>query len=711
MSAVERSVVRAALAVGALFCVCVSGARGQEVATVAGGGSEEGLLATEVLLHWPAAAAIDAGGALYVVEQGVFSTDEGAVDLRPRVRRIAPDGRVTLVAGSGEFGPSGDNGPAVEARFNEPAGIAVDRDGSIYVADERLDRVRRVTPDGFIELYVGGAVRDDGVGDDGEALDAMLDGPRGLALDAEGNLYIADSRQHRIRRVDVNGIITTVAGTGEAGFSGDGGPAAAARLNQPTHLAFDASGNLIVTDLGNNRVRRVAPDGTITTVAGNGERAAGGEGTKAVATSLLFPAGIAGDRSGALFIAEQGANRIRRVAPDGTIATVAGQSATRPFGGDGGAAARASLSVPGAVLVDGSGALLIVDTGHNRIRRVAADGTITTFAGGVGRSGTPATEAVLADPRGGVRDAQGNTYIADQRHFRILKVDAAGVLTVLAGVGAPGYSGDGGPASQAAIGGHVDGLAVDGLGNLYVPDLDNQRVRRIAPDGTITTVAGNGEAGYSGDGGPAIDAALSERGFWNVATDAAGNLFIADGGNHRVRRVDARTRVIATVAGSGSDTYGGDGGMATEAGIPGPDGLFVDATGNLYIGDTDDFRIRRVAADGTITTIAGTGDPGFEGDGGPARDALIGSPENLALDTAGNLYFTDAENDRIRRVAADGTIATIAGSDTGFAGDGGPASDARFNYPADLYRDPTTGDLLIADEGNHRIRIITGLPR
>jgi sugar lactone lactonase YvrE len=252
---------------------------------------------------------------------------------------------------------------------------------------------------------------------------------------------------------------------------------------------------------------------------------------------------------------------------------------------------------------------------------------------------------------------------------------------------------------------------VDGLGNLYVPDLDNQRVRRIAPDGTITTVAGNGEAGYSGDGGPAIDAALSERGFWNVATDAAGNLFIADGGNHRVRRVDARTRVIATVAGSGSDTYGGDGGMATEAGIPGPDGLFVDATGNLYIGDTDDFRIRRVAADGTITTIAGTGDPGFEGDGGLARDALIGSPENLALDTAGNLYFTDAENDRIRRVSADGTIATIAGSDTGFAGDGGPASDARFNYPADLYRDPTTGDLLIADEGNHRIRIITGLPR
>jgi sugar lactone lactonase YvrE len=711
MISISRCAGRALVAVAVALCLGTAGARAQEIATFAGGGSEEGLLATEVLLHWPAVATLGADGAVYVIEQGVFDTETGAVDLRPRVRRIGADGRVSTAAGNGEFGPSGDDGPAVDARFNLPSGVAVDRDGVVYIADERLDRVRRVKTDGVIEAFAGGAVRDDGVGDGADALEAMLDAPRGLAVDAQGALYIADSGQHRVRKVDTSGIITTVAGTGQAGFAGDGGPATSARLSQPSYLAFDTAGNLYITDLGNNRIRKLGTNGVIATVAGNGERAAGGEGTQAVATPLLVPAGIALDRAGALFIAEQGANRVRRVAPDGTIATVAGQAQARPFGGDGGPAKDAALLLPGGVLVEESGALLILDTGHNRIRRVDTEGKIATWAGGVGRSGIAATDALLVDPRGGVRDAQGNTFIADRGHFRILKVDAAGTLTVIAGIGAPGYSGDGGPAQAAAIGGHVDGLAVDALGNLYVPDADNQRVRRIAPDGRITTVAGNGEAGFSGDSGPATSATLSERGFWNVATDAAGNLYIADGGNHRVRRVDARTGIITTIAGSDTETFSGDGGPATSAGIPGPDGLFVDAAGNLYIGDTDNYRIRKVAAGGTIATLAGAGDAGFEGDGGPAIDALIGAPENLALDGLGNLYFADADNDRIRRIAPDGIITTIAGGDNGFEGDGGPAINARFRYPADLYRDPTTGDLLVADEGNHRIRIITGLPR
>lgn len=693
----------------AFVLLFASAAAAQEIHTFAGGGSEEGLLATEVLLHWPVDAAIDADGAIYVVEQGVFDTSTGGVNLMPRVRRIGPDGRVTLAAGSGEFGPSGDNGPAVDARFNIPVGVAVDREGNLFIADVRLNRVRRVRPDGIIEAFAGGMMREDDVGDGGNALDAMLNAPRGLVADAEGNLYIADQNHHRVRRVDRGGVITTVAGTGEAGYSGDGGPATLARLNQPAYLALDAAGNLYVTDLGNNRIRRIDRSGVITTVAGSGERGVGGEGTPALTTPLALPGRVAVDAAGNLYIPEQGANRVRRVAPDGTIATVAGRVSFRPFGGDGGPATEAALSLPTAVLIDRNGNLLIVDTGHNRLRVVNARGMIATFAGGVGKSGIAATDAVLVEPRGGVRDAQGNTYIADQGHFRILKVDPQGILTVIAGVGAPGYSGDGGPALQAAIGGHVDGLAVDAAGNLYVPDLDNRRVRRIDASGVITTVAGNGRSGFSGDGGPATRAMLSAA-FWNVAVDAAGNLYIADGGNHRVRRVDPNG-IITTVAGNGSDTYSGDGGPALEAGIPGPDGLFVDAAGNLYIGDTADFRIRKVSRDGIITTVAGNGEFGDEGDGGPAVAARISSPENVTVDTAGNLYFADADNERIRRVAPDGTITTIAGTGrTGFAGDDGPAAQARFNRPADLYLD-AAGNLLIADELNHRIRIITGLPR
>jgi sugar lactone lactonase YvrE len=696
----------------AALTVVLSGAaaHAQNINTFAGGGNEEGVPATQVLLQWPIDAAIDAGGNIYVVELGILDTTQDAIaPITPRVRKIAPDGNVTTVAGTGQFGTAGDGGKALEAQFQEPRGIAVDGAGNLYISDARANRIRRITPDGIINNFAGGGSPADNVGDGGKATDAAVNGPRGLVADAAGNVIFADEKNHRVRRIDTNGVITTIAGNGQAGFSGDGAKATDAQLNQPTYVALDSAGNLFITDLANNRIRKVDASGNISTVAGNGERAVGGDGP-ALSTPLGVPERVFVDSANNLYIPEQGTNRVRRVSPDGNIATFAGKAETGAFAGDGGKATDALLSVPNAAFVDAKGNVLIVDTGNNRLRLVNADGVINTVAGGVGRSGIKANEVVLAVPRGGVRDAAGNTYIADKGHFRILKVDAGGTVTVIAGVGTPGYSGDGGPAAQAAIGGFVDGLAVDAAGNLFFADVDNLRVRRIAPDGTIATVAGNGKAGFSGDGAKATDATLSEGAIWNVAVDSAGNLYIADGGNHRVRKVDTNG-IITTVAGNGTETFSGDGGKATEAGIPGPDGLFIDAAGNLYIGDSTDQRIRKVDPSGVISTIAGTGEEGFSGDGAKATEAQINAPENLTVDTAGNVYFADAENNRIRRIAPDGTITTIAGTgEAGFAGDNGPAAQAQFDYPGDLYLDKD-GNLLIADESNNRIRIITGLPR
>jgi trimeric autotransporter adhesin len=685
-------------------------AHAQNINTFAGGGSEEGVPAAQVLLQSPFDAAIDAAGNIYVLETGVLDPSDGSITVLPRVRKIAPDNSVTTVAGTGQTGSAGDGGKATEARFDIPLGIAVDAAGNLYISDSQANRIRRVTPDGIINNFAGGGSPADNLGDGGKATDAALNGPRGIIADAAGNVIVADVKNHRVRRIAADGTITTIAGNGQAGFSGDGGKATDAQLNNPTYVALDSAGNLFITDLGNNRIRKVDTGGTISTVAGNGQAAVGGDGA-AVSTPLGIPERIFVDTANNLYIPEAGTNRIRRVGPDGNISTVAGKAAPDgAFAGDGGKATDASLSGPTAALVDAKGNLLILDTNNNRLRLVGTDGVINSVAGGVGRSGIKATDAVLALPRGGVRDAAGNTYIADKGHFRILKVDPSGMLTVLAGIGAPGYSGDGGPAAQAAIGGHVDGLAVDAQGNLYIPDLDNHRVRRIAADGTITTVAGNGQAGFSGDGGKATDATLADNAFWNVALDAAGNLYIADGGNHRVRKVDTGG-TITTIAGNGTETFSGDGGKATDAGIPGPDGLFVDAAGNLFITDSTDQRMRKVDASGVISTIAGTGEAGFSGDGGKATDAQISSPENVAADAAGNVYFADGDNNRIRRIAPDGTITTIAGTgDAGFAGDNGPAAQAQLDYPGDLYIDKD-GNLLIADEDNHRIRIITGLPR
>ena len=480
-------------------------------------------------------------------------------------------------------------------------------------------------------------------------------------MDGSGNLYIADTVNHRIRRVDAStGNISTVAGTGISGFGGDGGAATAARLRSPSGVALDGSGNLYIADRHNRRIRRVdAATGNISTVAGTGTSGFGGDGGAATSASLSFPYGVALDGSGNLYIADRDNHRVRRVdAATGNISTVAGTGTT--FSGDGGAATSASLSSPSGVALDGSGNLYIVDGSNNRIRRVdAATGNISTVAGtgegGFGGDGGAAASAKLRLPEGVALDGSGNLYIADRSNNRVRRVDAStGNISTVAGTGEGGFGGDGGAAASAKLR-LPEGVALDGSGNLYIADRSNNRVRRVdASTGNISTVAGTGTAGFGGDGGAAASATLNfPRG---VALDGSGNLYIADRDNHRVRRVDASTGIISTVAGTGTGGlgaggFGGDGGAATSASLSSPSGVALDGSGNLYIADRDNHRVRRVdASTGIISTVAGTGTGGFGGDGGAAAAAQLFLPSGVALDGSGNLYIADTVNHRIRRI-------------------------------------------------------------
>jgi len=587
-------------------------------------------------------------------------------------------------------GSVGDGGPAAAATVYAPSDVALDGDGNLYIADTENNRIRRVDPTGIITTIAGTGERGYS-GDGGPAVAAQLSLPSVVALDGDGNLYIADTENNRIRRVDSSGIITTIAGTGEDGFSGDGGPAVASLLNRPSGVAVDGNGNLYIADTENQRIRRVDAAGKITTISGTGEEGNSGDNGPAVGARLDYPNGLAIDIAGDLYIVDSGNHRIRRVDSSGMITTIAG-TGEGGYSGDGGPAVTAQLLFPTGIVADGAGNLYVADTNNQRIRRINSSGTITTLAGTgeqvFGGEGGPAVEAQLAYPRGVAVDGSGHVYIADSGNSRVRRIDSSGMITTVAGTGEGGYSGDGGPAGTAQLN-SPSGVAVDGSGNVYIADTQNHRIRRVDATGMIVTIAGTGESGYSGDGGPAVAARLNAPS--GVAVDGSGNLYIADTVNERIRRVDS-SGTITTIAGTGMG-YSGDGGPAVYAQLSAPAGVAVDGSGNLYIADYFNRRIRRVDAFGIITTIAGTGERGFSGDGGPAIEAQVSNPTGVAMDGAGNLYIADRGNGRVRRVDTGGIITTIAGGGSG--GDGGPAVEARLNGPEGVAVD-SAGNVYIA---------------
>ena len=646
------------------------------ISTIAGPGTEifnRGRVPAIVArLKSPYGVATDAAGNFYIADRYDHV-----------IRKVDTSGVITTIAGTTgttDGGFSGDGGPAAEAQLAYPYGVATDSAGNLYIADAGNDRIRKVDTSGKITTFAGDGTESYG-GDGGQAISAQLHSPYGVAADSVGNVYIADTYNHRIRKVDSSGVITTIAGTGEQSFGGDDGPAVSAQLDFPYGVATDGAGNVYLADTENHRVRKVDTTGVITTVAGTGEFGFGGDGGPAVSAQLDYPNDVSTDGVGNLYIADRLNHRIRKVDSSGIITTAAGDG-TEGFGGDGGQAIAARFDRPSGVASDGAGNIYIADDANNRIRKVDTMGIITTVAGpgrlSNGGDGAPAVYALLRRPSGVEADGAGNVYIADTGNYRIRKVDSSGVITTVAGTGVSGFGGDGGPAISAQLGAS-SGVATDGVGNLYIADWGNYRIRKVDTTGVITTVAGTGVSGFGGDGGPAVSALLGLP--YDVAVDAAGNLYIADRGNHRIRKVDT-TGVITTVAGTGVSGFGGDDGPAVSAQLNDPYGVTVDAAGNVYIGDTGNNRIRKVDTVGVITTIAGTGESDFGGDGGPAIEAQLQEPRGLATDSAGNVYISDTRNHRVRILRPSENVIPPPPPPSGGGGGGPTAPSAPRNLTA-----------------------------
>jgi hypothetical protein len=581
-----------------------------------------------------------------------------------------------------------------------------DTSGTTYIADSVNHVVWSVEADGDTTRYAGTGIAQAGA-DTGPADATSLVSPTSVALDGDGNLFITETGAHRVRKVDAaTGTMTTIAGTGAPGFSGEGGPATEGQLFSPYGVAVDSTGQVFIADTHNHRIRRVDGAGDIWTAAGTGTSGFSGDGGLGLLATLRLPEGVGFSDSGNLLIADTGNHRVRRVnAATGVITTIAG-TGTGGFSGDGGPGTSAQLHTPRDVAGLAGGGTLVADDGNRRIRLIQG-GAISTVAGN-GSSGTVtdggvATDAPVGSISGVGAGASAASFVLTSRStLKAYEVDG-GTISVVAGNGRPSLSGEAVPARQAQLDA-PHGIANDGSGTIWFTEAENGVVRKVAPDGTITRVAGPGVVGVLGDGGPAVDAHLDDP--VGVAVDGSGNVFISDVGEHRVRRVDAATGIITTIAGTGTAGFSGDGGPGTAAKLDYPTGLAVGPDGGLYIADRNNQRVRRVdLTSGTITTVAGNGSTGFAGDGGPATAAKLNSPTDVAFDPTGALHIADNANHRIRKVS-DGKIDTVAGTGSpGFSGDQGQATLAKLQDPDGIGFGPD-GQLVIADSGNFRIRAV-----
>ncbi|MFN0106823.1 MAG: BACON domain-containing protein [Bryobacteraceae bacterium] len=647
---------------------------------------------------------------------------------------------------------------ALTAPLSSVLNTAVDSQGRLVIADGLNHVITRVDSSGALTVIAGNGVHGFS-GDGGDALRASLNQPQGIAFDANGNLHVADLGNRRIRRITPSGIITTVAGNGTSAFNGDGGPATAAGM-LPWRIAFDAANALLISDFDNRRVRKVGPDGVISTIAGTGQGVFSGDGRPARETSLI-PNAIHVDRSGRILLSDTENYRIYRIGTDGILTTLTGIG-RRGFSGDGGPAAAAATTNIDALTTDAAGNILLADTSNRRIRRINSAGVISTIAGGSDTAvttapvealraaigfpdsisvdsrgrifiadiesqnvlvlsedgrllslvagngsfkalppGTPSPLATMTEPTGIAIAPDGSIYYVELQGHRIAKISPGGAVTLIGGNGVASCCVDDGPAANGRFA-WPNALAFAPDGALIIVDGSNQKIRRIF-NGTVTSIAGTTfQSGFAGDGGPATQALLHNP--WGVAVDRSGNIFFADRENHRVRRIDTRG-IIDTVAGNGRAGFSGDGGPATAASLNLPHALAFNAAGDLLIADFYNNRVRAVSPAGVIRTFAGNGTAAYSGDGGPATAASISGPFALATDPRGNTYLSH-DYSVIRRIDSTGVISTLSGQNfSGFSGDGGPPQSATLNVPYGLAVDPA-GNLYIADSFNHRIRVI-----
>jgi trimeric autotransporter adhesin len=691
---------------------------GQYSITSIAGGGPMNVTALSASIGYAGSIARDAAGNSYIADS--YSSHIFKVDLT---------GNLIVLAGNGTLGYSGDGGPATSAALNRPQGVAVDATGNVFIADTDNSVIREViAASGNIQTVAGNGTAGYG-GDGGLATSAGLSSPSGVFVDSQDDIFIADTDNSAIREVlAASGNIQTVAGNGTAGYSGDGGPAISAELDEPGGVFVDASSNIFIADTFNSIIREVTA-GNISSIAGtyyawNFTCSYSGDGGAATSATLCLPNGVFVDASGDVFIADTNNSVIREVVA-ATISTIAGNG-TAGYSGDGGLAISAELNYPGGTFVDSSGNIYIADTDNFAIREVTG-GNIQTLVGNktlaYSGDGGLALDAELNDPGQTFIDASGDVFISDTDNSVIREVVASSAdIQTVAGDGVAGYSGDTGLATTAELN-LPYGFTLDSLGDIFIADTRNSAIREVvSATGDIQTIAGTGTPGYSGDGGPAASAELS--GPYAVAVDAAGNIFIADTENSAIRVVNPGTQAVTiagvviqpgaieTVAGNGTACTDpsagcGDAGPATSAELNFPSGISVDASDDIFVADTFNNAVREInGSTGVIQTVAGTiGTRGYSGDNGPPTSALLDTPYGLFLDSLGNIFIADTENSVIREVVAvTSIIQTVAGDGTaGFSGDGAAGTSAELDHPLGLVGD-SAGNLYIADTENSRIR-------
>jgi sugar lactone lactonase YvrE len=673
------------------------------VTTLAGSGSHgwtDGT-GTGAAFLYPEGVAVDPSGNVYVADESM-------------IRKISPAGVVTTLAGNGSSGSTDGTGTA--ASFNDPYGVAVDTAGNVYVADTGNYEIRKISPAGVVTTVAGNAF---GFSRDGTGTAASFNDPYGVAVDPLDNVYVVQG-DGMIRKITSAGVVTTLAGWGNTSWL--------------YGVAVDAAGNIYVADYGGNKIRKVSPAGVVTIVAGSGN--SGSSDGIGAAASFDSPFGVAVDASGSLYVADY-SEKIRKIVftmvPD-SAPSFSNQpvNQTQPVGGDAYFSASGTTGIPvptlqwqisrdnGVTWSDlSSGSLYAgvtsdtlaitgmpltlsgskyrcaatnqVDTAFSQAATLMLypAAIVTTFAGTgyTGSADGTGTGASFAFPYGVAVDAAGYVYVADTYNNEIRKVSPAGIVTTLAGR-TIGGSADG--TGTAASFGRPPGVAVDAAGRVYVADSDNNKIRKISPAGVVTTLAGSGAAG-SKDG---MGTAASFNAPSAVAVDASGNVYVADSYNDKIRKISP-AGAVTTLAGSGSE--GAVDGMGTAASFKGPNGVTVDASGNIYVADANNDRIRKIGPGGAVTTLAGSGSQGaIDGTGTAARFYF---PSGVAMDASGNVYVADCFNSRIRKISPTGAVTTPAGVNS-------IDPNAGFSNPSSLAVD-AAGNVYVADPAVNKVRKIT----
>ena len=635
-------------------------------------------------------AAIDSSGNMYIADP-----------LNDVIEKVTSGGTLSIFAGTGRTGvPTA--GPATSSDLNHPDGVAVDSSGNVYIADTINDVIEKVTPSGTLSI-IAGTPGHHAPPTPGPATSSSLYHPAGVAVDGSGNVYIADTDNEMVEEVTTGGTLSIIAGTGTSGAPTPG-PATSSDLSNPSGVAVDSSGNVYIADTNNQVVEKVTPGtpGTLSIAAGTGTSGAPTPGP-ATSSDLSDPSGVATDSSGDVYIADQANGRIEEVTPSGTLSIIAGT------GGQGpptpGPATSSNLYNPAGVAVDSSGDVYISDGLAGVVAEVAS-GSLSIAAGlidyGPPTAG-PATSSDLSDPSAVAADRVGDLYVADPLNDVIEKVTSGGTLSIFAGTGRTGVP-TAGPATSSDLN-HPDGVAVDSSGNVYIADTINDVIEKVTPSGTLSIIAGTPGHHAPPTPGPATSSSLYHPA--GVAVDGSGNVYIADTDNEMVEEVTTggTLSIIAGTGTSGAPTPG----PATSSDLSNPSGVAVDSSGNVYIADTNNQVVEKVTpgTPGTLSIAAGTGTSGAPTPG-PATSSDLSDPLGVATDSSGDVYIADQANGRIEEVTPSGTLSIIAGTGGQGPPTPGPATSSNLHSPAAVAVD-RYGNLFIADLGNSDVEEVFGV--